>query len=303
MPINASWRMSVRCTTKFWGRIPCCGPKRTRARPKGILFHLWKVGDQSSLSLSEFYINPTDGRAHAGAQLNRKAASDGGYKTLATDVNWSVDVNGWFGLNVTSGGIVTKNDPVVASLTLKLNGLSYDVTPASEIVKKTQACQVQAMRWSSSYVGLPAELGGDTEPVVALIYPVNETIQPEAGSSVNEVRCPNMSCVDLRALDDTYAQPNRVWKLPDIHLTGTTGTVVYQTEGALQVFSDDHPSTGEFADGSTRPGWSGLSCTRLRRRGIGRFRRLEHALQSGVGSVERSGCAASRRSHLDPQRR
>ena len=47
-------------------------------------------------------------------------------------------------------------------------------------------------------------------------------------------KCPQSNyCIDLRATYDTQAQPDRLWQMPDIHITGNAGLVMASHAGGL----------------------------------------------------------------------
>ena len=218
------------------------------------LFSPWDADDQQMLSNLGFYIDaessqppgpnkdPYAGRAYSAARLSRLLAGDivDNDYPLSVDVNWSIDVSGWLGLQKTVAAAST-SQPVIASLTLD-PGNTFDLDQALDIIAtRDVAPRFTALRASDATVTLPDNMGGDSEPVVALILPANQAIQ-HAGEEVEDPQpCPDKNCVDLRALNDTLQSPQYDWQLPDIHITGPANMVTVSQPGSLQVYSTDHP--------------------------------------------------------------
>lgn len=80
------------------------------------------------------------------------------------------------------------------------------------------------------------KLGGAWLPIQALVL--------GPGKGVNGNVCKSLSgfCLDLRALDDTFAQPNPNWKMPDVTVSNYAKTMMVSQAGRLTVWSADHPS-------------------------------------------------------------
>ena len=81
-----------------------------------------------------------------------------------------------------------------------------------------------------------AKLGGAWLPIQSLIL--------GPGKGVNGNVCKSLTgfCLDLRALDDTFAQPDANWKMPDVNVSNYAKTVMVSQAGRLTVWSADHPS-------------------------------------------------------------
>jgi len=81
-----------------------------------------------------------------------------------------------------------------------------------------------------------AQLGGAWLPIQSLVL--------GPGKGVNGNVCKSLSgfCLDLRALDDTFAQPNPNWKMPDVSVSNYAKTMMVSQAGRLTVWSTDHPS-------------------------------------------------------------
>ncbi len=207
--------------------------ERSPSSPGALLIDPWKPNDRSGGDLTDedFTISPSAGTAGGNATLRRRTGSD-----LFFSASWSVDVNGWPSLT-SSIGEDTGNPPppTIASLFLTLGDVfSLDTTSAGN---KYTARYFLALRASQSTIIQPAAMGGDDEPVQTLILQRDKPV-PSDPPQV----CPGGSCIDLRALDDTPEDPNRVWKMPDVHTNVNAGTVLLSREGELLAFSKDHPA-------------------------------------------------------------
>lgn len=193
----------------------------------------WRSEDRKAVDVTNeiFSVNPIPGMAYGSARLRRRVE---GVEFLFSVV-YSVDVGGWPSLDTTIDQINTPDPPTVASLILDVGDtLSLDVTPAG--TNKTETRYLWNVRASDATISQPDELGGATKPVQALILPVSDPIPSDPPKD-----CAG-SCIDLRAMDDTFESPNRVWEMPDVHTNVHAGTMVMSTKGHLQVYSVDHPA-------------------------------------------------------------
>ncbi len=193
----------------------------------------WRDKDKADVSAAWFEVRPLTGEAHGGGDLRRSVEG----VEFSFDVSYWVDVGGYPSLDYTITRTDANTPPTIASLILALGDtFSLDVTPPSD--DKTNARYFQNVRASNATISQPSELGGATKPVQALILGVGIKIpsDPERG-------CGDKSCIDLRALDDAYPEPeNRNWQMPDVHTNVHAGTVMFRTRGKLQIYSVDHPA-------------------------------------------------------------
>lgn len=186
-----------------------------------------------------FSVHPIPGMAYGSARLQRRVE---GVEFLFSVV-YSIDVRGWPFLDTSIDYINTPAPPTVASLLLDMgDSLSLDVTAAG--VSKIETRYLWNVRASDATISQPPELGGATKPIQALILPLGDSIPSDP-----PIDCNGDSCLDLRAPDDTYEHPNRVWIMPDVHTNISAGTIMLNTEGHMQVYSVDHPAAANSPQG------------------------------------------------------
>ena len=228
-------------------------PRAASLQPLGSggteLDKLWSSADAGDFAPAAFAILPHFGRALRRGALTRAAGSGADTATLTfANVNWSLDVGGWPSLGSgTSGGIglVSGARATVASLNLAL-GDRFDLDVEAARDKETPR-HALALRARDATITQPAKLGGASKPVQALILARGTDVA--TGLTCTDQSKALVSCIDLRAPDDTPDRPDRTWALPDIHLADRAGTVAVSANGALQVYSSDHPKAIPSADG------------------------------------------------------
>ncbi len=175
------------------------------------------------------YVEPPAGRFGQYGTLGRKIGPDQTPNFVSFAVNWSMGPSGWSSLlssaTKTNGG----NAPLVAGLNLDIgNNFTLDLDPVQQ--------KFVELRALAARIAQPPTLGGASKPLQVLLYPSNIIpIDPPR-------TCDYDNCFDLRNPDDTYAKPNRVWQMPDVHLTGAAGLVAVSSAGEMHVFSKDFPA-------------------------------------------------------------
>lgn len=196
----------------------------------------WAPGDVDSgeANIYHYRLFPDTGVLKSRTLLTRHVG-DNGDEEIRFWVDYEWDVDGWPSLTVNEVSRITGSGPLdVASMLLDLGtALGMDIQPAGG---KNDTRQFRALRASDATITLPAELGGDSSDVQALILPRGQPTDP----TEPEGACSG-SCIDLRAPDDTSTSPRRNWTMPDVHTNVQAGTVIYNTAGNLQVYSVDHP--------------------------------------------------------------
>lgn len=219
-------------------------PINTNNTRESFLYQVWSTNDLKDLTpnTATLFINPTPGTANGAAQLQRRVPNDQGVITpLFFNPVWSLNVTGWNSLT----GSVTPADgnpapPTIASLLLNLGAtLQLDIQPACPSGKCPR--QITALRAAQAIISQPPSLGGDDEPVQAVI------LQRGVPVPFNQPKpCPETSCIDLRGPNDraNLDPPDRNWKMPNVHTNAQAGTVLLQRQGELLAYSTDHPYAG-----------------------------------------------------------
>ena len=173
----------------------------------------------------------------SGASILRRRTGDGGAIVLRFAVTYRMDVGGWLSLQTTVERQDSLAPPLVAGLGLALDGYSMDTSAAPPNATKYNQRYYDALRASASTITQPADLGGASKPVQALILP--------AGIPLPVKEDPEVRGELHRPAQHDEGHPHhrdRQWAMPDIHTNVNAATVVYSTAGRLEVFSSDHPN-------------------------------------------------------------
>lgn len=208
----------------------------------------WRAEDDVDLAAADldFTVRPTQDLALGTAKLRRRLDPGAQPPTdLFFNARWSFTTSGWLSPTLNNGitAVAGNPQPPAVAGTLALNlGQSYslDMQPLPNnpvLFDKTVPRTFESVRALNASVTQPADLGGATKPVQALLLPRNV---PRPGDIARQ--CPGGSCLDVRATNDTYAAPNRVWAMPDIRTSGEVGTQTFSRPGEMLVFSADHPA-------------------------------------------------------------
>lgn len=94
-------------------------------------------------------------------------------------------------------------------------------------------------RATGGVITLDPLLGGTSAKVQVVVLPPGLTPCPQS---------PTVSCLDLRVPGYNYANDDGVnhvdpWLMPDVHIEGSTGTIMFSRAGQLNIFSNDHPDS------------------------------------------------------------
>ena len=147
------------------------------------------------------------------------------------------------GFELTLNADVTVPDMPVVSLDLRVHAAGQPYP--------TNGDKVTEIRVLDATIHQRENLGGAHKPVQAVIRKTGEPIRDEEASKNDaDDDIPNCgaerSCLDVRRHDDIKSAD---WVVPDIIAGGDTGTLIMQTAGMLQVFSNDHPDSGKYLAG------------------------------------------------------
>ena len=118
-------------------------------------------------------------------------------------------------------------------------------SPGSAHIPNNSA-EVAEIHLSDATIHQRLDLGGAYKPVQAVIrktgLPIRTSDISQTDDDNNLPDCgASRSCVDVRRHDNIERAD---WIVPDVVAGGATGMVVMQTDGAMQVFSADHPDQG-----------------------------------------------------------
>lgn len=207
----------------------------------------WRTEDVVDLSQIDFTVRPYTQSSDVGAAVGRATLqrlihpdTGGSPITFRFAPEWTFDVKGWLNIGHKVNRAVSNPATYpIASMTLA-PGLSYSLDvpplpPGAGVTHKSIARQFQSVRATAATITQPEGLGGASKPIQVLFMP--RGMNPDSSLPV----C-TASCLDLRATNDTYTSPNRVWEMPDVRTTGQAGLMQFSREGEVMVFSADHPN-------------------------------------------------------------
>ncbi|MFN8488786.1 MAG: fibronectin type III domain-containing protein [Caldilineaceae bacterium] len=198
----------------------------------------WPAGEYVQNAF--LYVDPPAGRFGQFGGLGRKIGPDQTANYVTFNVNWSMDPRGWPSLTSSATKTNGGNAPPVASLNVDIgNDFILDLDPVQ--------LKFVELRGRVARISQPASLGGASKPLQVIIYPSNVILTDPPRT------CGYDNCLDLRSTDDTYAKPNRVWQMPDVHLTGAAGLVAVSSAGQIHVFSKDFPAELNHTPSPTLP--------------------------------------------------
>ena len=226
----------------------------------------WKA----SVTAGSDYLSPSDMQAHGSGVVGVPVSVDAA--NPPTNISWSVPWS-WYLVPVTANAphgysfdvSATQAAPLhsgtgfasVASMQLRvLDGSSA----ASGLITTVDSYlsaggpSIAQFRAPNARVTQEAQLGGATLPLQVVVQPPGAPRLPDAQKSC-ATNALVMSCLDLRQPGSGYQWNNGAgdknvvpWKLPDIHLDQSPGTVMLQRAGELAIFSKDHPNAAQPAD-------------------------------------------------------
>ncbi|HYF62913.1 MAG TPA: hypothetical protein VD886_08885, partial [Herpetosiphonaceae bacterium] len=201
-------------------------------------FEVWNSAADIVPASRSSEINVAAGRFVNAAQFSLAAGNADESAALGAAGSWSVNYQGWTGLE-TSLGELDGASASVASMTLT-GGPAYgfDVQPSGG---KDSVRQLTAIRFSQATITHKAELGGASKPVKALLFPRNTPVPGATANVCKTAAGATLNCLDLRAPSDTPSAPNRIWAMPDVHLELSANSLLLQKPGEVRAFSTDHP--------------------------------------------------------------
>jgi hypothetical protein len=195
----------------------------------------WPAADREAgdITNEQLRVKPRQGLFTGSATLRRVTATNG-LVNHNFNTQWSVTANGWLDLQ-RSISLANGGSTKVASLALNLgNTFSLDTPDA---VDRDTVRYFAGVRAEAATVIQDARLGGASKPVKAVILPRGATIPTEPART----SCAPANCLDLRAPTEIFGVLNRTWEMPDVHTDVQPGTVAFSSEGAMTVYSVDHP--------------------------------------------------------------
>jgi hypothetical protein len=179
-------------------------------------------------------INVAQNYATTSVTLTRPVeTSPGVQETLSFMLQWQVQAEGYGSgptYTLTTLGGPTQAD--ISSLMLLFDSswsIDFDTTlnqPYGRFTNLRDGAQIVQ----------PDALGGAFRDIQVLILPYGKGLPAPDG----EAPCLGY-CLDPRAVDDTLAQPDRSWKMPDARVTDQARMLAYSSPGGLVVYSADHP--------------------------------------------------------------
>ena len=230
----------------------------------------WKA----SVASGSDYLSPSDMQAHGSGVVSVPVSIDAA--NAPTPTSWAVPWS-WYLVPVTANTpqgytfdvSATQAAPLhsatgfasVASMELRvLDGSST----ASGLITTVDSYltaggpSIAQFRAANARVTQGAQMGGATLPLQVVVQPPGLPRLPDAQKScaTNSIA---ISCLDLRQPGVGYQWQNGAgnknvipWKLPDIHLDQSPGTVMMQRAGELAIFSKDHPDEATTSSDSTQ---------------------------------------------------
>jgi hypothetical protein len=201
----------------------------------------------------EFAINVQTQTATGEGRMTRPLKLvNGSVSNLKVDVTWQVRAEGYAGKVTSAPGA---NGPTSWSATTaggggptRIAAMTYFFSNSFDVYYDPTVGYFTSIRNDNGRIYQDNKLGGAWTRVDYLILPFG--VSPNGGDGVQLCADTGGFCGDVRDPADTWAQPRRNWKMPDILVTGNAQTVVYSSEGQVQVFSTDHPSTLDAANAS-----------------------------------------------------
>ncbi|MCC6168796.1 MAG: hypothetical protein IT329_16360 [Caldilineaceae bacterium] len=175
------------------------------------------------------------------AKIVRTLQTQDGPPDQLLQITWRVRADGYQGWLESPGGTGPTN---VAVTRLGPNvfvsnpaGLNYYYSPNWDARYDPAAGYFTELRNDNGQIVHKPELGGAWQTVDYVVLPFGQA--PGGGSGLTV--CPGF-CGEVRAANDTWAAPNRAWKMPDILVNQLPNTVLVSSPGSLQVYSADHPA-------------------------------------------------------------
>ena len=198
--------------------------------------------DGNDASNVEVVVNVQNESAQGNAPIIRQIETTPGTLTQFNfDIAWTVYAEGYGSVSPDVANTAGATQATVSSLNLRF-GPSWFVDLDPSLPPNGRFTNLR----NYGKIVQPAEMGGAWQDVQAVVLPSGMNLP---GPDPNGSPC-NGNCMDLRAMDDTLANPDRNWKLPDITLTGAANTVMFSQPGNLTVFSTDQPNA---TDATTVP--------------------------------------------------
>lgn len=195
----------------------------------------------------DFTINVRSQIATGQGRMSRPIKlADGSMSRLNLDVSWQVQAEGYRGKETAPPGAT---GPTALTATavggagpIRIAAMTYWFSNNYDVYYDPNVGYFTTIRNDNGRIHQDINLGGAWTRVDFLILPFG--VSPDGGDGVQLCGETGGFCGDIRDATDTWAQPRRTWRMPDILVTGNAQTLVYRADGQVQVFSTDHPSAG-----------------------------------------------------------
>ncbi|HXF60728.1 MAG TPA: DNRLRE domain-containing protein [Caldilineaceae bacterium] len=175
------------------------------------------------------------------ARIVRPLNTISGVQDQLLRITWRVRAEGYQGWSESPGGTGPTDVKVVQQSSVAqapVAGLTYQFSPTWDGYYNPAVGYFTHFRNENGVITHRADLGGAWNFVDYVVLPHGEA--PGGGSGL--ALCGSF-CGDVRAPDDTWAAPNRQWKMPDVLVNQLPNTVMVSSPGNLQVYSTDHPTS------------------------------------------------------------
>lgn len=176
--------------------------------------------------------------------------TNGSVTELKLNVAWEVRAEGYRGMPTSPPGADGPLRPSAVSVGgivhTRIAGMSYYFSGAFAVHYDETRGYFTTIRNDNGHIHQDFALGGAWTIVDYLILPFG--VAPNGSDGVQLCAATGGFCGDIRDAADSWEQPRRNWKMPDILVTGSAQTVVYSADGQVQVFSTDHPSASDQAN-------------------------------------------------------
>lgn len=173
------------------------------------------------------------------ARILRPLDTVAGLEEQQIELTWRVQAEGFRGRADTPDGTgpthVTAT-PLNSISPLPVSALTYSFGNAWDAYYSEQEGYFTHLRNDGGRIVQRADMGGTWNHVDLVVLPFGQA--PGGGSGLG--LCTSF-CGEVRSPTDTWAVPDRAWKMPDVLVNQLPNTVMVSSPGKLEVYSSDHP--------------------------------------------------------------